>query len=150
MNHQLIDGLTFKFCTLRRAEVFYEYMKPFKTLMRLWVRSRSIAAIWLEKVVTPFIDLAIKGFAAALAVLKPEHLKVDKTRTQVAHSKATDQIIESVHWKCFGENVGQLVIGLDKVQLNRTLFYAILDEMISDRYMFRSGVLNRVAGYGYG
>nr|GEW47612.1 hypothetical protein [Tanacetum cinerariifolium] len=69
--------------------------------------------------------------------------------TQAAHSKTADQIIESVHWKCFGENVGQLVIGLDKVQLNRTLFYVLLDEMVSDRYMFRSGVLNRVAGYGY-
>nr|GEY27712.1 UBN2 domain-containing protein [Tanacetum cinerariifolium] len=70
--------------------------------------------------------------------------------TQAAHSKATDQIIESVQWKCFGENVGQLVIGLNKVQLNRTLFYVLLNEMVSDRYMFRSGVLNWVAGYGYG
>nr|GEX27373.1 hypothetical protein [Tanacetum cinerariifolium] len=40
----------------------------------------SIAAIWLEKVVTPLIDPAIKGFTAAPAVLKPERLKVDKTR----------------------------------------------------------------------
>nr|GEW67749.1 reverse transcriptase domain-containing protein [Tanacetum cinerariifolium] len=39
---------------------------------------KSIAAIWLEKAVTPLIDPAIKGFAAASAVLKPEHLKVDK------------------------------------------------------------------------
>nr|GFB67690.1 hypothetical protein [Tanacetum cinerariifolium] len=72
------------------------------------------------------------------------------TRTQAAHSKETDQIIESVYWKCFGENVGQLLIGLDKVQLNRTLFYVLFDEMVSDRYVFHSGVLNRVAGYGYG
>nr|GEV94543.1 hypothetical protein [Tanacetum cinerariifolium] len=71
-------------------------------------------------------------------------------RTQAAHSKTTNQIIESVHWKCFGENVIQLVIGLDKVQLNRTLFYMLLDEMVSDRYMFHSEVLNWVAGYGYG
>nr|GFC06674.1 hypothetical protein [Tanacetum cinerariifolium] len=62
------------------AEVFYEYMEPFKTLMRLWVRSRSIAAIWLEKMVTPLIDPAIKGFAAAPAILKPKRLKVDKAR----------------------------------------------------------------------
>nr|GEY62125.1 hypothetical protein [Tanacetum cinerariifolium] len=39
---------------------------------------KSIAAIWLEKVVTPLIVPAIKGFAAASAVLKPEHLKVEK------------------------------------------------------------------------
>nr|GEX15404.1 hypothetical protein [Tanacetum cinerariifolium] len=39
-----------------------------------------MAAIWLEKVVTPLIDPAIKGFAAAPAVLKLERLKVDKTR----------------------------------------------------------------------
>nr|GEW44575.1 MAK10-like protein [Tanacetum cinerariifolium] len=44
------------------------------------IRSRSIAIIWLEKVVTPLIDPAIKGFAAAPAALKPERLKVDKTR----------------------------------------------------------------------
>nr|GEW28645.1 hypothetical protein [Tanacetum cinerariifolium] len=41
-------------------------------------KKRRIAAIWLEKVVTPLIDPAIKGFAAALAVLKPKRLKVDK------------------------------------------------------------------------
>nr|GEW72019.1 hypothetical protein [Tanacetum cinerariifolium] len=33
-----------------------------------------------EEVVTPLIEPAIKGFAAAPAVLKPERLKVDKTR----------------------------------------------------------------------
>nr|GEW86615.1 hypothetical protein [Tanacetum cinerariifolium] len=55
-------------------------MKPFKSLMCLWVRNKSIAAIWQEKVVTPLIDPAIKGFAAAPAVLKPERLKVDNVR----------------------------------------------------------------------
>nr|GEY47231.1 hypothetical protein [Tanacetum cinerariifolium] len=135
---------------IERAEVYYECMEPFKSLMCLWVRNKSIAAIWLEKVVTSLIKPAIKGFAAAPAILKSEHLKVDKTRIQAAHSKATGQIIESVHWKCFGKNVGQLVIGLDKVQLNRTLFYMLINEMVSDCYMFRSGVLNRDAGYGYG
>nr|GEZ90091.1 hypothetical protein [Tanacetum cinerariifolium] len=53
-------------------------MDPFKSLTRLYVRNRSIAAIWLEKVVTPLIEHAVKGFAAALAVLKPERLKVEK------------------------------------------------------------------------
>nr|GEV16934.1 hypothetical protein [Tanacetum cinerariifolium] len=67
-------------CTSERAEVYYEYMEPFKSLMCLWVRSRSIAAIWLEKVVAPLIKPAIKGFAAASAVLKPRRLKVDKAR----------------------------------------------------------------------
>nr|GEX22452.1 hypothetical protein [Tanacetum cinerariifolium] len=42
--------------------------------------SKSIAAIWLEKVVTPLIEPAIKGFAAAPAVLKPKSLKVDKAQ----------------------------------------------------------------------
>nr|GEU37588.1 hypothetical protein [Tanacetum cinerariifolium] len=44
-------------------------------------QSRSIAAIWLERVVTPLIDPGIKSFAAASAVLKPKRLKVDKIRT---------------------------------------------------------------------
>nr|GEV94534.1 RNA-directed DNA polymerase, eukaryota [Tanacetum cinerariifolium] len=60
------------------AEVYYECMEPFKSLMCLWVRSKSIAAIWLEKVVTPLIEPAIKGFTAASAILKPKRLKVDK------------------------------------------------------------------------
>nr|GEV04003.1 hypothetical protein [Tanacetum cinerariifolium] len=38
-----------------REEVYYECMEPFKSLMCLWVRSRSIAVTWLEKVVTPLI-----------------------------------------------------------------------------------------------
>nr|GEX50418.1 putative pyridoxal kinase [Tanacetum cinerariifolium] len=61
-----------------RVEVYYECMEPFKSLMCLWVRNKSIVAIWLEEVVTPLIEPAIKGFAAASAVLKPERLKVDK------------------------------------------------------------------------
>nr|GEZ79789.1 hypothetical protein [Tanacetum cinerariifolium] len=69
-------------CTSERAEVYYECMEPFKSLMCLWVRSRSIAATWLEKVVTPLIVPAIKGFAAVLVVLKPDRLKVDRARNE--------------------------------------------------------------------
>nr|GEY29920.1 phospholipase D alpha 1-like [Tanacetum cinerariifolium] len=65
-------------CTSESAEVYYECKQPFKSLKCLWVRSKSIAATWLEKVVTPFIVPAIKGFAAASTVLKPERLKVDR------------------------------------------------------------------------
>nr|GEV17045.1 polyadenylate-binding protein RBP47-like [Tanacetum cinerariifolium] len=65
-------------CTSERAEVYYECREPFKSLKCLWVRSKSIAATWLEKVVTPLIEPAIQGFAAASTVLKPERLKVDK------------------------------------------------------------------------
>nr|GEV70218.1 retrovirus-related Pol polyprotein from transposon TNT 1-94 [Tanacetum cinerariifolium] len=80
-NGSLFKGVSdFKYITSERAEVYYEYMESFKTLMRLWVRSRSIAAIWLEKVVTPLIKPSIKSFVAAAAVLKLERLKVDKTR----------------------------------------------------------------------
>nr|GFB84523.1 hypothetical protein [Tanacetum cinerariifolium] len=61
-----------------RAKVYYECKEPFKSLKCLWVRSKSIAATWLEKVVTPSIEPAIKGFAAASAVLEPECLKVDR------------------------------------------------------------------------
>nr|GFB99593.1 hypothetical protein [Tanacetum cinerariifolium] len=61
-----------------RAEVYYECKEPFKSLNCLWVRSKSIAATWLEKVVTPLIEPAIKGFAAASVVLKPKRLKVDR------------------------------------------------------------------------
>nr|GEV06131.1 hypothetical protein [Tanacetum cinerariifolium] len=76
----ILDFLKGRSCTSERVEVYYECMEPFKSLMCLWVRSKSKAAIWLEKVVTPLIDSAIKGFAAASAILKPEHLKVDKAR----------------------------------------------------------------------
>nr|GEZ17919.1 hypothetical protein [Tanacetum cinerariifolium] len=64
--------------TLECAKVYYECKEPFKSLKSLWVRSKSIAATWLEKVVTPLIEPAIKGFAAASAVLKSERLKVDR------------------------------------------------------------------------
>nr|GFD25161.1 hypothetical protein [Tanacetum cinerariifolium] len=60
------------------AEVYYECKEPFMYLKCLWVRSKCIAATWLEKVVTPLIKPAIKGFAAASAVLKPKRLKVDR------------------------------------------------------------------------
>nr|GEU75562.1 hypothetical protein [Tanacetum cinerariifolium] len=67
-------------CTSKRGEVYYECMEPFESLMRLWVRNKSIAAIWMEKVVTPLIEPVIKGFAAAPAVLKSKRFKVDKAR----------------------------------------------------------------------
>nr|GFA08508.1 hypothetical protein [Tanacetum cinerariifolium] len=47
-------------CHEERAEVYYECKDPFKSFKCLWVRSKSIAATWLEKVVTPFIEPAIK------------------------------------------------------------------------------------------
>nr|GEX35952.1 hypothetical protein [Tanacetum cinerariifolium] len=74
----ILDFLGGRSCTSERAKVYYECMEPFKSLMCLWVRSKSIAATWLEKVVTPLIVPAIKGFAAAPAVLKLKRLKVDK------------------------------------------------------------------------
>nr|GEX41807.1 integrase, catalytic region, zinc finger, CCHC-type, peptidase aspartic, catalytic [Tanacetum cinerariifolium] len=83
-NHALLTNFVEKFLGMvrfgnnDRAEVYYECMEPFKSLKCLWVRSKSIAAIWLEKVVTPLIVPAIKGFVATSAVLKPKHLKVDK------------------------------------------------------------------------
>nr|GEY30089.1 hypothetical protein [Tanacetum cinerariifolium] len=66
--------------TSERVEVYYECKDPFKSLKCLWVRSKSIAVTWLEKVVTLLVEPAIKGFAAASAVLKLEHLKVDRHR----------------------------------------------------------------------
>nr|GEW69643.1 reverse transcriptase domain-containing protein [Tanacetum cinerariifolium] len=79
---KLADGRIIWVNTLirERVEVYYECMESFKSLLCLWIRSRSIDAIWLEKVVTPLIEPAIKGFTATSAVLKPEHLKVDKAR----------------------------------------------------------------------
>nr|GEZ46974.1 hypothetical protein [Tanacetum cinerariifolium] len=55
----ILDFLLGRSCTLERAEMYYECMEPFKSLMHLWVRNENIAAIWLEKVVTPLIDPAI-------------------------------------------------------------------------------------------
>nr|GEW53770.1 hypothetical protein [Tanacetum cinerariifolium] len=49
-----------------RAEVYYECMEPFKSLKCLWVKSKSIAAIWLEKVVTPLIEATIKDVQLVL------------------------------------------------------------------------------------
>nr|GEV09820.1 reverse transcriptase domain-containing protein [Tanacetum cinerariifolium] len=43
-----------------RVEVYYECKEPFKSLKCLWVRSKSIAATLLEKVVTSLIEPAIK------------------------------------------------------------------------------------------
>ncbi|GJV89960.1 hypothetical protein Tco_1533898 [Tanacetum coccineum] len=53
-------------------------------------------------------------------------------RRQAAHTKATNQIVESIYWKSFGEEVVQLVIRLDKIQFNRTLFHVLLNEMVAD------------------
>nr|GEV45549.1 putative ribonuclease H-like domain-containing protein [Tanacetum cinerariifolium] len=44
----------------KRTEVYYECKEPFKSLKCVGVRSWSIATIWLEKVVTPLIEPAIK------------------------------------------------------------------------------------------
>nr|GEZ92708.1 zinc finger, CCHC-type [Tanacetum cinerariifolium] len=74
----LARDLVIKSCTSERAEVYYECKEPFKSLKCLWVKSKSIAVTWLEKVVTPLIKPVIKGFAAASAVLKLERLKVDR------------------------------------------------------------------------
>ncbi|GJU96343.1 hypothetical protein Tco_1321099 [Tanacetum coccineum] len=71
-------------------------------------------------------------------------------RRQDAYTKATNQISESIHWKSFAEEVGQLVIRLDKIQFNRTFFHVFLYEMVADSDAFCSRVLDRVAGYGYG
>nr|GEV94963.1 reverse transcriptase domain-containing protein [Tanacetum cinerariifolium] len=62
-----------------------------------YVRSKSIAAVWLEKVVTPVIVPAIKGFAAASAVLKLEHLKVDKHSVLGLESSCV--LILAVDWE---------------------------------------------------
>ncbi|GJZ69185.1 hypothetical protein Tco_0632735 [Tanacetum coccineum] len=70
-------------------------------------------------------------------------------RRQAAHTKAKNQVVESIHWKRFGEEVGQLVIRLDKIQFNRTFFHVLLYEMVADNGVFCSRVLDWVAGYGY-
>nr|GEU81165.1 hypothetical protein [Tanacetum cinerariifolium] len=71
------------------AEVYYKCMEPFQSLMRLWVRNKSIAAIWLEKVVTPLIDPTIKiefrrisliGFRSCTSRSQTGASQVDKTR----------------------------------------------------------------------
>nr|GEV29689.1 DNA-directed DNA polymerase [Tanacetum cinerariifolium] len=92
--------------TEERAEVYYECIEPFKSLIRLWVRSRSIAAIWLEKVVTPSIEPAIKGFAAAPAVLKSERLKIDKTRSVLGKIPSWEHIT--------GSGKTTLEVGMDR------------------------------------
>nr|GEY46964.1 hypothetical protein [Tanacetum cinerariifolium] len=83
----------------KRAKVYYECMESFKSLMRLWVRSKSIAAIWMEKAVTPFIVPAIEGFTSASAVLKPERLKVDKTRVVECERRSPQQPPRAI--KCY-------------------------------------------------
>nr|GEZ35311.1 reverse transcriptase domain-containing protein [Tanacetum cinerariifolium] len=54
---QLVTGRS---CTSECAEVYYECKEPFKSLKCLWVESKSIAATWLEKVVTPLFEPEIK------------------------------------------------------------------------------------------
>nr|GEU30668.1 hypothetical protein [Tanacetum cinerariifolium] len=60
LDYGILDFLYERSCTSKRAKVYCECMEPFKSLMRLWVRTKSIALIWLEKVVTPLIEAAIK------------------------------------------------------------------------------------------
>nr|GEW26437.1 hypothetical protein [Tanacetum cinerariifolium] len=57
LNDEILLGRS---CTLKRAEVYYNCVEPFKSLMCLWARSKSIAATWLEKMVMPLIVPAIK------------------------------------------------------------------------------------------
>nr|GEU95263.1 hypothetical protein [Tanacetum cinerariifolium] len=56
----MIEDLDLGSSTSECAEVYYKCMEPFKSLMFFWVRSKSIAAIWQEKVVTPLIEPTIK------------------------------------------------------------------------------------------
>nr|GEW61173.1 reverse transcriptase domain-containing protein [Tanacetum cinerariifolium] len=134
------EAITFKFghtsrysrrsCTPERAEVYYECMEPFKSLMRLWVRNRSIAAIWLDKVVTPLIEPAIKGFAAAPAVLKPKRLKVDKIWTLKLFLDFTVREGKLIpeHHQCF-PIIGAIKIDGLKVK-RRGQFYHLSDWVI--------------------
>nr|GEV69321.1 reverse transcriptase domain-containing protein [Tanacetum cinerariifolium] len=80
-NKGLCRRTMMKFTVEKKAEE--KKLKRQEDLMKeqvLVVGSKSIAAIWLEKVVTPLIDHAFKGFATASTVLKPERLKVEKAR----------------------------------------------------------------------
>ncbi|GJV74957.1 hypothetical protein Tco_1506541 [Tanacetum coccineum] len=71
-------------------------------------------------------------------------------RLQRSIRLGTHKIVESIYWKRFGKEVGQLVIRLDKIQFNHTLFLVFLYEMVADSDVFCSRVLDQVAGYGYG
>nr|GEX99221.1 hypothetical protein [Tanacetum cinerariifolium]GEX99593.1 hypothetical protein [Tanacetum cinerariifolium] len=53
-------------------------------------------------------------------------------------TEATNPIVKPIHWKSFGEDVSQLVISLDKIQFNRTLFYVLLYEMVANNDEFGS------------
>ncbi|GJR40379.1 hypothetical protein Tco_1216063 [Tanacetum coccineum] len=61
-----------------------------------------------------------------------------------------EPIIKLIHWKGLGKEVRKLVINLDKLQFNRTIFYVFFDEMVADCDVFGFKVLERVIGYGYG
>nr|GEV65371.1 hypothetical protein [Tanacetum cinerariifolium] len=114
-------------CTLERAEVYYECMEPFKSLMCLWVRNKSIDAIWLERVVTPLIEPAIKGFAAAPAVFKPEHLKVDKTWFKYFGRLCPNEIYRLISMAL--DSISAFLLSSDR-RLERTATFSI--SMISE------------------
>nr|GEU93220.1 hypothetical protein [Tanacetum cinerariifolium] len=74
--------------TSERAEVYYECMEPFKSLMRLWIRNRNIAAIWLEKVVTPLIVPAIKVEFRRIS-LRGFRSCISRSQTEASQSRQT-------------------------------------------------------------
>nr|GEV14208.1 putative ribonuclease H-like domain-containing protein [Tanacetum cinerariifolium] len=66
----------------------YECMEPFKSFMRLWVRNRSIAAIWLEKVVTLLIVPAVKVEFRRIS-LRGFRSYIIRSQTEASQSRQT-------------------------------------------------------------
>ncbi|GKF96711.1 hypothetical protein Tco_0292532, partial [Tanacetum coccineum] len=66
-------------------------------------------------------------------------------RRKTPHSQLVDEKFNSFSAKGFSEDIRQLILRIDKVKFDHTIFNMLLDEVKSDVYMLRSGMLNVVA-----
>nr|GEZ24628.1 hypothetical protein [Tanacetum cinerariifolium] len=77
----------------------------------------------MEKVVTPLIEPAVKGFAAAPVVLKLERLKVDKTRNKsiaaIWMEKVVTPLIEPA---VKGFAAAPVVLKLERLKVDKTRY----------------------------
>ncbi|GKD05578.1 hypothetical protein Tco_1180552, partial [Tanacetum coccineum] len=66
-------------------------------------------------------------------------------RRKTPHSQLVDKKFNSFSAKSFSKDVRPLILRIDKVKFNYTIFNMLLDEVKSDVYMLGSGMLNVVA-----
>nr|GEY11950.1 hypothetical protein [Tanacetum cinerariifolium] len=64
-------------------------------------------------------------------------------RCDALHTLAIDQEFKAFSFECFSEDIRQLIIGVNKVELNNLVFNLLFDEVVANNNVFRHGVLIR-------